>query len=57
MRRYEFKVILEEGRDEFWENIRAGGRSGCEEVASEVRVALESWGALITLTKFEDLAD
>lgn len=42
MRRYEFKVVIFEGSDEFWESIK--GKSGCDEVKDLVLDALGSMG-------------
>ena len=35
MKRYEFKIVIEEGCDEFWEGIE--GKSACDEMTEIVR--------------------
>ena len=57
MRKYEIKVIITEGNDEFWEEIEG---SGCDEVLKVVRTALFGYGfqhghgTKINLVSFED---
>lgn len=58
MKRYEFKVVIEEGDDEFWESFY--NRPGCDEVLELLREILYSYGGLdednceVLLTKFID---
>lgn len=42
MKQYEFKLVIKEGNDEFWESIES--KSGCDEVEEVLRNALESYG-------------
>lgn len=58
MKTYKFEVIINEGSDEFWEDI--GNRTGCDEVSDLLKDCLEDKGFIITkdyfikLIKFED---
>jgi hypothetical protein len=42
MKRYKFELIIEEGRDEFWEKLE--GNNGCNDVEELVENALEQFG-------------
>jgi hypothetical protein len=44
MKTYTFEVVIEEGNDEFWEEITAGGNSGCDNVRNEIVIALSTFG-------------
>ena len=44
MKRYIFELTVNEGSDEFFEEITADGKSGCDEVLNEVKFQLESCG-------------
>lgn len=44
MKTYSFLVVIEEARDEFWEEITAGGKSGCDNVREEIITALNTFG-------------
>lgn len=62
MKRYTFELTVEEGNDEFWENIK--GKTGCDEVREEVKMLIEQGGYYfcdgeyknceLTLKHFED---
>lgn len=57
MRRYEFKVVIFEGSDEFWESIK--DKTGCDEVKVCVVEALDANGFCepeteVTLTAFNN---
>ena len=52
MKRYEIKIVIEEGNDEFWVGI--GENTGADEVLAVVREALAPFDAKVKLTKFED---
>ena len=42
MKKYVFKLVIEEGRDEFWEGLE--GNSGCDDVQALIERALEAYG-------------
>ena len=44
MKTYTYTVVIEEGRDEFWEEITAGGKSGCDELRAEIQDAIRERG-------------
>ncbi len=58
MKKYEFKLIIEEGNDEFWESI--ANKTGCDEVKEDVSRTLAGSGYFVgdncqlTLTNFKD---
>lgn len=62
MKRYTFELVIEEGSDEFWEEI--GKRTGCDEVTKLVKDLIESDGGFhcdgnyqncgLRLTRFDD---
>ena len=66
MKRYTFEVVIDEGNDEFWEEIEAKKSSGCDEVLFGVKSALanvgwdanyEFGGVSVTLKKFEEIEE
>lgn len=54
MKRFEFKVVIEEGNDEFWEGL--GDSPGVNEVMMIVKENVEATfpEANVKLVKFED---
>lgn len=55
MKHYEFKLVIEEGTDEFWESIE--DKTGCDEVKELLLAMLAEYGfyddnSRLTLTKF-----
>lgn len=59
MKRFTFEIVIEEGNDEFWESITAGGKSGCDEVLEMVKndlwqQGLDEQNCSIKLVKFVD---
>lgn len=56
MKRYVFELVIEEGNDEFWEDIINRGVTGCDEVISVVANTfdLAGWEPHIKLIRFED---
>lgn len=66
MKRYTFKLVIEEGNDKFWEDINKRNVTGCEEAKALIGDALFSVGIdpayefsndQLTLVKYEEDAD
>lgn len=36
MKTYKFEVVVTEGSNEFWKEVTANGKSGCDEVMAEI---------------------
>ena len=59
MKTYTLEVVINEGNDEFWENINGKQSSGCDEVLHLLKRALSDYGWLdgdectVRLVKFE----
>ena len=59
MKRYKFEIIIEEGSDEYWENLEG---TGCHELTEVISEALCSvgfavdpeWGVHLKLVEFTD---
>jgi len=57
MKTYTIEVVIEEGNDEFWENLE---EDGCADVFKAVRDALwdhgfqAGYGTTVRMVKFED---
>lgn len=45
MKKYTFKIVVHEGSDEFWEELEAKKKTGCDEVYQEIKELLERTGA------------
>ncbi len=58
MKRYEFKVVVHEGRDHFWDELI--GKTGCDDVKDLIKDCLSSVGLFegdnceITLTQYNE---
>jgi hypothetical protein len=58
MKKYEFKLIVTEGNDEFWEKATASGKTGCDEALELVRDILgDSSSSLSFSVKLESYFD
>lgn len=44
MKKYTFQVVIEEGSDEFWDEINNKGITGCDQVLELVEDALDANG-------------
>ena len=55
MKRYTFEIVIEEGSDEWWEEITADGKSGCNEVLADIKEKMAyGFPESVKLIKFED---
>lgn len=54
MKTYVLKIVIEEGSDEFWEELDEKKSTGCDEILREIDSLLSPWDAKVTLTKYED---
>lgn len=57
MKRYTFRIVIEEGSDEFWEQIEQAEASGCEEVKELLEEGLFAVGfgdCRLTLERFDN---
>jgi hypothetical protein len=57
MKRYKFEIIIEEGNDEFWEEVEQNPGKGIEDLHTMIRECLSSTGldeAEVRLTEYTD---
>ena len=55
MKRYTIEIVIEEGSDEFWEDICADGKTGCDELLKAIREEVQNYfPESVTITKFEN---
>lgn len=60
MKKYTLEIVIEEGSDEFWEELIAKNKTGCEEIQDCLINMLYDHGFIIgqntklTLKKFEN---
>ena len=56
MKSYKFELIIKEGSDEFWEDITADGKTGCDEVLKEIKTIFDEnfWDVELKLTGYKD---
>jgi hypothetical protein len=54
MKVYKFEIIIREQSDEFYEEITADGKSGCDEVLLQIKEDLSLFDADIRLIGYEE---
>jgi predicted ATP-grasp superfamily ATP-dependent carboligase len=56
MKRYTFEFVITEGNSEFWEELLAEGKTGCDELLEQFKDALAEHGfdPEVKLIKYED---
>jgi hypothetical protein len=55
MKRYFIEVVIEERLDEFWEEITANGKTGCDELLNVINEELQNYSPVsIVMKKFEE---
>jgi len=55
MKKYIIEIEFHEESDEFWEEITANGKSGCDELLEVIRDELQAYHPItVKITKFED---
>jgi hypothetical protein len=57
MKKYTLEVVIEEGNDEYWEDLLNQNVTGCDEMIKYVKESLFDWNPKITLIKFENKND
>ena len=58
MKRYILEVIIDEGSDEYWEEITKNKQSGCDDIRKAIHDSVWDAGfqdAKVNLIKFEDI--
>ena len=53
-RRYKFEVIVDEGSDEFWEELEGKGITGCDDVQTEIEMSLSALDPTVTLVEYRN---
>lgn len=53
MKRYKFEIVIEEGNDEFWEDLE--GKTGCDEVLEIVEEMFSEFDGSIRLVEYTDV--
>ena len=55
MKTYKIEIVFEEGDDEFWEEITADDKSGCDELLSVIKTELQNYfPESVRLVEFKD---
>lgn len=57
MKTYRIEIVIQEGNDEFWEQVTADGKSGVDEVLDVVKTSLEGCGLDIDFIKVKEFKD
>ena len=50
MKQYKFEIIIDEGNDEFWEELQESGTTGCNEVMEMIRESFRDTGLEMNAT-------
>jgi len=55
MKRYTIEIVIEQGSDEWWEEITADGKTGCDEVLDAIKTEVATYfPESVTLVSFTD---
>lgn len=56
MKRYTFELTIEEGNDEFWEELLENGKTGCDDLLEHIKQVLDEhvFGSNVKLISYED---
>lgn len=55
MKKYTIEIVINEGNDEFWEDLTKDGATGCDELLDNIKEDLQNYfPESIRITKFED---
>lgn len=55
MKRYIIEIEFQEESDEFWEEITADGKSGCDGLLEAIREEIQNYSPVsVKMKKFED---
>lgn len=55
MKKYTIEIVIEEGSDEFWEEITARGKTGCDELLKAIGEEIQNYfPESITMKKYEE---
>ena len=54
MKTYKFEITINEGCDEFWEEITQDGKSGCDEILDVIREEMQNYDIQVRLIGYED---
>lgn len=54
LKQYKFEIIVNEGNDEFWDDINKSGKTGCDDVLEEIRIIFDDLFPNLYSDKNED---